>query len=104
MLGSVEGQPLVLAPPNDGLGLVVTEGIEDALSVHEATGLGAWAAGSAPHLAKLADVVPEYTECVTLMEDDDPAGARACDALARRLLQRGFEVRVVRLGALTHAA
>ena len=104
MLGPISRHPICLAPPNDNLGLVITEGIEDALSVHQATSLGAWAAGSASHMAKLADVVPDYVECVTLMQDDDPAGARACDVLTRGLLQRGFEVRVVRLGKLPHAA
>jgi hypothetical protein len=45
--GSISGVPIVLAPINDLGGLVITEGIEDALSVYEATGLGAWAAGCA---------------------------------------------------------
>ena len=39
------GSPIVVAPLNDGLGLAITEGIEDALSIHIATGLGAWATG-----------------------------------------------------------
>ena len=41
------GSPIVLAPPNDLLGLAIAEGIEDALSIHAATGLGAWASGGA---------------------------------------------------------
>ncbi|MEO1407132.1 MAG: toprim domain-containing protein [Pseudomonadota bacterium] len=104
MLGPVSGHPICVAPPNDNLGLVIAEGIEDALSVHQATGLGAWAAGSAPHLAKLLDVVPDHIECVTLMQDDDEAGGKACDALARGLLRRDFEVRIVQLGGLSNAA
>lgn len=97
-LGRVSGSPIVLAPPNDGLGLVLAEGIEDALSCHAATGLGAWAAGSASHLAKLGPVVPGYVECVSLCEDDDPAGRKACAKLSDDLLQRGIEVRVIRFG------
>ena len=104
MLGPVSGHPICLAPPNDNLGLVIAEGIEDALSVHQATGLGAWVAGSAPHLVKLIDVVPDYIECVTLMQDDDEAGTKACKTLARGLLRRGFEVRIVQLGGLSNAA
>lgn len=104
MLGPVSGHPICLAPPNDNLGLVIAEGIEDALSVHQATGLGAWAAGSASQMAKLAHVVPEYVQCVTLMQDGDAAGARACNKTARNLLQRGFEVRIVRLEELSDAA
>ena len=40
MRGLARGSPIVLAPPNDLLGLAITEGIEDALSVYAATGLG----------------------------------------------------------------
>ena len=51
MIGQgAKGFPIVVAPPNDLLGLVITEGIEDALSVHQATGLGAWAAGAKDRL------------------------------------------------------
>src|SRR5262249_38958013 len=38
MIGKSAGSPIVLAPPTDMLGLAITEGIEDGLSVHEATG------------------------------------------------------------------
>src|SRR5262249_53896051 len=44
MICSSIGYPIVLAPPNDLMGLAITEGIEDALSIHDDTGLGAWAA------------------------------------------------------------
>ena len=44
IIGSPRGLPIVLAPPNDLLGMAVTEGIEDGLTVHQATGLGVWAA------------------------------------------------------------
>jgi hypothetical protein len=50
MIGRSNRSPIVLASINDGLGLAITEGIEDALSVHEVTGLGAWAAGAAGRL------------------------------------------------------
>jgi hypothetical protein len=45
MVGRSIGTPIVLGPPNDLLGLVITEGIEDGLSVHDVTGLETWAAG-----------------------------------------------------------
>jgi hypothetical protein len=99
MLGPVSGHPFVLAPPNDGLGLVITEGIEDALSLHLATGLGAWAAGSAGHMVKLGSIVPDYIECVTLAEDANETGRRACARLAEQLAGRGIEVRLLRIGA-----
>jgi hypothetical protein len=53
-IGLSAGSPIVLAPPNDLLGLAISEGVEDGLSAHEATGLGAWAAGSAPRMPALA--------------------------------------------------
>ena len=100
MLGSSAGLPIVLAPPNDGLGLVIAEGIEDALSAHQATGLGAWAAGSATRLPALADHVPEYIVCVTVLVDDDEAGRINAGELVERLAARGIETITSQLGAL----
>jgi hypothetical protein len=94
MLGSSTGFPIVLAPPNDLLGLAITEGIEDSLSVHDDTGLGAWAAGSASRLPALIDIVPQYIEAVTLLVDDDEVGRRNANELSQCLLARGIrEVR-----------
>ena len=92
-IGRCIGVPLVLAPVNDLGGLVIAEGIEDALSAHCATGLGAWAAGGASRLPALAEAVPNYTECVTIMVDADPAGHRGSAELAARLIACGIEVR-----------
>jgi hypothetical protein len=104
MIGPVSGHPLVLAPPNDGLGLAIAEGIEDALSIHEATGLGAWAGGSAGHMAKLGPAVPDWIDCVTVIQDDDVAGRRACERLSGALVARGFEVRNVCMSGGGHGA
>ena len=95
MLGSPAGLPLVVAPWTDSHGLVIAEGVEDALSAHQATGLAAWAGGSAPHMAKLAACVPAWTECVTIIEDDNDAGRKATRTLADALGLRGIEVIVV---------
>jgi hypothetical protein len=62
MVGHSIGSPIILAPPNDLLGMAISEGIEDALTVHQSTGLGAWAAGSASRMPALADVIPSYIE------------------------------------------
>ena len=86
------GVPIILAPPNGPPGLAITEGIEDALSVHAATGLGAWAAGSASRMPALADAVPEFIECVTIIGDDDDAGRKFTRQLAERLISRGITV------------
>jgi hypothetical protein len=88
------GVPIVLAPPNDLLGLAITEGAEDALSICEATGLGAWAAGGATRMPALADAVPDYIDFVTVIADRDPAGVRFANALAERLSNRRMNHRI----------
>jgi hypothetical protein len=97
MIGSVPGVPIVLAPMNDLLGLAVTEGIEDALSVHQATGLGAWAAGSAGRMPALAGTVPDYADCVTIFADANQAGESNSARLAERLKVRGIHAEVLPL-------
>jgi phage/plasmid primase-like uncharacterized protein len=92
-VASPAGMPMVLAPMNDLLGLAITEGIEDALSVHQATGLGAWAAGGWSNLPKLiAAIADAATECVTVFADADDAGQRGARELAEALVARGIEV------------
>jgi len=103
-IGRCLGVPLVLAPVNDIGGLAIAEGIENALSAHCATGLGAWAAGGASRLPALADAVPDYTECVTVMMDTDPAGRRGSAELAARLIARGIEARLMALSDVRAAA
>jgi hypothetical protein len=91
-IGSPRGRPITLAPPNDLLGLAITEGIEDGLTAYASTGLGVWAAGSAGFMPALADAVPNYIDCITIYAHADPAGRRGATELAERLHQRGFEV------------
>ena len=99
-LGQPLGRPVVLAPPNDLLGLAITEGLEDGLTVHQETGIGVWAACSANNMPKLAMLVPHYVEVVTIYAHDDEngTGQRYAYALARILDERGIEVRVEGLG------
>ena len=92
MIGPSMGQPIVLAPCNDLLGLAIAEGIEDALTVHELTGLGAWAAGSAGRMPALVAAVPDYVEAVTIMVDANDSGIKNSAKLAVLLEQRGVSV------------
>jgi Toprim domain len=102
MVGLSHGSSIVLAPPNNLLGLLIAEGIEDALSGHEATGLGAWAAGSASRLPALAASVPHWIEAVTILAHDDRDGRRYAATLSGNLRQRNAtEVDVIVLGAQT---
>jgi Toprim domain len=95
MIGFSVGSPIVLAPPNDLLGMAITEGIEDGLSVHEATGLGMWAAGSSARMPPLAAVLPEWIDCVTVVADDDRDGRRFAVQLAEKIHTRGIAARLI---------
>jgi hypothetical protein len=104
MIGFSAGSPIVLAPPNDLLGLAVTEGIEDALSVHEATGLGIWAAGSSARMPPLATALPRWIDCVTVVADDDRDGRRFATELAEQIRTRAIGVRLIVPRAVERAA
>jgi hypothetical protein len=60
--------------------------------LHEATGLGVWAAGSASRLSSLAHAVPQYLDCVTIAADDDEAGRTGAVKLASALRARDISV------------
>lgn len=92
MRGVCKGAPIVISPPNDLLGMAVTEGIEDGLSVFQATGLGVWAAGAAGFMPALAPLIPVYIEVVTIYAHEDQAGQRGALDLAHALNARGVEV------------
>jgi hypothetical protein len=95
MVAHSTGSPIVLAPAGDMLGIIITEGIECALSAHEATGLGAWAAGAASRLPAIAEAVPPYMDCVTVIADDDGDGRKFAGELARGIHARGIEARQI---------
>jgi len=86
------GKPMVVAPINDLLGLAICEGVEDALSTHEATGLGAWASGGDVFLPKLADAVQDYVEAVTIYAHSEERAQRCVRELADALDARGIEI------------
>jgi hypothetical protein len=104
MVGSSVGAPICLAPPNDLLGLAIAEGIEDALSVHEASGLGAWAAGSASRLPALAPAIPSYIDFVRIVADADAVGREGARSLAGRVRDRGLHVEIIEIRGLRNDA
>jgi Toprim domain len=85
MIGTCQGRPIALAPPNDLLGLAITEGIEDGLSVYAATGLGVWVASGATFMPALAPMIPSYVEAISIYADADNAGQGNAHKLARAL-------------------
>jgi Toprim domain len=94
IIGRPLARPIVLASPNDLLGLAICEGIEDALTAHAATGLGAWAAGSASFLSSLARHMPSFVEAVTIFAHADKAGRNGAHKLVAALQRRSIEVTI----------
>ena len=92
IVGSPGNLPIVIAPANDLFAIGVFEGIEDALTVHQTTGLGAWVAGAAGRMPALAETLPGYIESVTICAHADKAGQNGALALADALDRRGVEV------------
>jgi putative DNA primase/helicase len=95
-IGRCPGIAIVVAPGSDSTNnLLIAEGIENAMTGAQATGFTAWASASASRLVPLADVVPAWIECVTIVADDDDAGRKKSNELAHRMSRYGFEVRIV---------
>jgi hypothetical protein len=97
-VGLSAGWPMVLAPPNDLLGLAITAGIEDGLTVFEETGLGVWAVGGAKRMPALAERLPAFIDCVTVVTDDDADGRRFAGELVERIEARGIQAIPMILG------
>ncbi|WP_370139759.1 MULTISPECIES: DUF7146 domain-containing protein [unclassified Bradyrhizobium] len=98
IVGSPRGVPIILAPMNDLLGLIVTEGIEEGLSMFESTGCGVWVAGSASLMGAQGDSVPAYCDCCTVLTDvadAKKAGLRGSSMLVERLRERGVDAEAV---------
>lgn len=96
-LGVGHNLPLVVALPAEGVPsdtLLITEGIEDALSGHQVAGCAAWAAGGACFLPGLSEHVPEYVKTVLIQQDDNRAGRESSAQLAAVLAARGVSVRI----------
>ena len=95
--------PLTLSAMNDLLGLVIVEGIENGLSVFEATGCGVWVSCGHVFMPKLAKAVPEWVDTVVVIADPDEGFASAetlVSLLKRRVLDDGaaFTVELRTLG------
>ncbi|WP_164503863.1 DUF7146 domain-containing protein [Rickettsiales endosymbiont of Stachyamoeba lipophora] len=92
ILGSCAGGAVMLTAP--GKTLILTEGIETALSVYFATDFPTWAALSTSGLINIK--LPELyiTSEVIIATDNDAAGINAANKLAVRLLKEGYKVRI----------
>jgi hypothetical protein len=90
LLGTDRGNPIMLAPANDGGGLAITVEPEDALRLHQAAGLGAWASGHPARLPALARSVPPYVEAISIYTNPGSA-AEASAQLFLQILKRDGE-------------
>lgn len=79
--------------PLEGEVLVLTEGIETALAVREASGYPVWATVSAVGLERV--LVPEGVGRVLIAADHDRAGVEAAYALGERLFLQGLRVSLI---------
>lgn len=93
-IGPALGLPIVVPGAHDSLTLAVCEGLEDALSIHEAIGLEVWASTGAKKLAALANTIPNYIESVTIFGDDDADGRLWAHTLASAICSHR-EVKIV---------
>ncbi len=96
MLGAgSSGYPLICAMPPGCDHLIIAEGVEEALSLHQVTGLPSWAAGSAGRMAGLACHLPPWADLVTIVRDDDEPGRSGSHDLQLQLRLQCREVAIL---------
>ena len=92
--GVLRGAAVQLAPWSEGMAIILTEGVEDGLSVLTVPGSTPWAVLGVSNAKDV--VLPEGAEVVVAL-DGDEAGRRGGEAAARALHARGHRVRIARL-------
>jgi len=93
-IGRDHNYPLIVAHVPGCETLFISEGIEDALSAHQALTIDAWAAGTANRLPGIAEHVPAHIKTVIIQQDDNKAGRDNAPELAAALSARGICVRI----------
>jgi hypothetical protein len=93
-LGPSLGLPIVIPAKSDEPTLGITEGIEKALKIHEATGFEVWVSTGATKLPKLAAAIPSRIKSTIIFGDRGEDGELFADELARAMCGR-FEVKVL---------
>lgn len=91
-LGRVSGGAVRLTEP--ARALILTEGVEDALSLIQTLGRAAWATCGTSNLGKV--VLPPMTEDVVIGADNDEAGESAARKAAETYAQQGCRVKILR--------
>ncbi len=91
MLGQTKGGAVQFGTL--GTKLVLTEGIETAMSVYIATGLAVWATLSTTGMQNIKLPPPNSCEII-IAADGDEAGKNAAYVTAKRLMAAGYSVRL----------
>lgn len=87
-LGPIKGGAIRLTPAMERVALV--EGVEDALSVTQATGWPCWAACGASNIPDLPDSIRDVLICA----DNDAAGRKAAERMAAHYSREGRKVKI----------
>jgi DNA primase len=91
-LGRVRGGAIRLGPVSRSM--LVTEGLEDGLSLLQTLGRPVWVAAGAGMLPAMR--LPELVEAVIIGADDDHAGEAAAQKAAIAFAEQGKRVRIMR--------
>lgn len=89
-LGSMNGGAVRLAAAGETL--ILCEGLEDGLTLLQATGLPTWATLGTAGLKGV--VLPDTVQEIIIAADSDPAGQKAAIAAAERFTREGRKVRI----------
>lgn len=90
-LGNIARGAIRLAPV--AADLIITGGLEDALSMQQMFGKAAWAATGEGNMASLA--LPSVVKRVTIGADADPSGKEHADTAATALTLQGKAVKIM---------
>jgi phage/plasmid primase-like uncharacterized protein len=88
--GTIAGGAVRVGQPESVL--VIAEGIENAISVQQATAIPAWASLGASNLPCV--VVPSQVRTIIIAADADAAGIRAAELAQARFLRQGRRCRI----------
>ena len=91
---TISGGAIRLFEPEVGKPLVLCEGIESSLAVHEITGFPVWSCINSTMLGKV--VLPHNTNSIIIGADLDRSGAgqESAEKLGRRLADKGLDVKI----------
>ena len=74
--------------------IIITEGVEDALSImHVVKNVAVWASGGGHNLENF--VIPPQTAAILIAADADQIGLNAAQKLAQRIQNGGLKVRII---------